>query len=197
MGRKKTQMSLIQGESARQVSFSKRRTGIFKKASELCTLCAVEAAVVIFSPGGKAFTFGHPCFEAIMKKLADPENPDNGFAEHMAEHEATLRDLNKQYSDLLEQLKAEEKRGEELKQMLLLDKPIDDLNLDELLTLQAFMERAKADLLKRLGARPVQNSDPSASSSGNSTEAIDPSVTKSKANNADTHGNCHGVCNGD
>ncbi|KAJ9177435.1 hypothetical protein P3X46_012656 [Hevea brasiliensis] len=196
MGRKKTQMKMIQGGNARQVSFSKRRSGIFKKASELCTLCTVETALVVFSPGGKAFSFGHPCFEAIMKRLADaePRNPDPDFAQHMAEHEATLSELNKQYSDALKELEAEKKRGKELKQMReaqgmpLLDKPIEELNLDELETLKAFLEQVKGNLLKRLGELSVQTSNMSASSE-NSAEAIDPRVTN--PTNTHDHGISH------
>ncbi|RXH92659.1 hypothetical protein DVH24_033555 [Malus domestica] len=42
---------------ARQVTFSKRRRGIFKKAEELSILCESEVAVIIFSQTGKLFDF--------------------------------------------------------------------------------------------------------------------------------------------
>ncbi|AES62808.1 MADS-box transcription factor family protein, putative [Medicago truncatula] len=43
-----------------QVTFSKRRSGLFKKVSEFCTLCGVDVALVVFSPSEKVFSFGHP-----------------------------------------------------------------------------------------------------------------------------------------
>ncbi|XP_050204486.1 agamous-like MADS-box protein AGL29 [Mercurialis annua] len=197
---KKTRMSLIEGASARQASFSKRRTGIFKKASELCTLCDAEAAVVIFSPGGKPYCFGHPCFEAIMEKVADPGNPDNGYAQHMAERQARIHDLRKQYADMLQQVKAEKKRGDELEQMTkaetekmaLWDRPLETLNFEELMTLKSMVEQAQAKVAKRFQELSAQDSDPSASTSGNSGEALDPSATDAEVTDADTSGNFHG-----
>ncbi|KAK7853894.1 agamous-like mads-box protein agl61 [Quercus suber] len=40
-------------------------TGINKKASELVTLCGAEVGVVVFSPVGKSFSFGHPSVESV------------------------------------------------------------------------------------------------------------------------------------
>ncbi|CAA6657720.1 unnamed protein product [Spirodela intermedia] len=51
------------------VSFSKRRSGLFKKAAELAILCGAEIAAVVFSPAGKPFSFGHPSVEAIADRL--------------------------------------------------------------------------------------------------------------------------------
>ncbi|KAL6333580.1 hypothetical protein AAG906_028765 [Vitis piasezkii] len=57
MGRKKIEIRKIEKKSSLEVTFSKRRTGLFKKAGELCVLCGAEAAVIVFSPGGRAFVF--------------------------------------------------------------------------------------------------------------------------------------------
>ncbi|CAH9111540.1 unnamed protein product [Cuscuta europaea] len=41
--------------------FSKRRTGLFKKASDLCRLFpGVKVAAVVFSPAGKPYVYGDP-----------------------------------------------------------------------------------------------------------------------------------------
>ncbi|KAL5070227.1 hypothetical protein RYX36_021114 [Vicia faba] len=53
-GRQKIEMKKMSNKSNLQVTFSKRRSGIFKKASELCTLCDANVAIVVFSPGEKA-----------------------------------------------------------------------------------------------------------------------------------------------
>lgn len=60
-------MKKIVREDALQVTFSKRKTGIFNKASEIAILCGVHLLVVIFSPGGKLYMFGSPDANAIMQ----------------------------------------------------------------------------------------------------------------------------------
>ncbi|KAG4392431.1 hypothetical protein GLYMA_04G142550v4 [Glycine max] len=55
MGRGKIEIKRIDNASSRQVTFSKRRTGLFKKAQELSILCEAEVAVIVFSNTGKLF----------------------------------------------------------------------------------------------------------------------------------------------
>ncbi|CAH2076423.1 unnamed protein product [Thlaspi arvense] len=59
-GRQKIEIIKMSKKSNLQVTFSKRRFGLFKKASELCTLCGAKILMVVFSPGGKVFSFGNP-----------------------------------------------------------------------------------------------------------------------------------------
>ncbi|KAD7477342.1 hypothetical protein E3N88_00478 [Mikania micrantha] len=49
-GRQKIQMARMEKESNLLVTFSKRRSGLFKKASELCILCGLDIAIIAFSP---------------------------------------------------------------------------------------------------------------------------------------------------
>ena len=51
IGRQKIEIKKIEKKRSLEVTFSKRRTGLFKKAGELCFLCSVEVAVIVFSPG--------------------------------------------------------------------------------------------------------------------------------------------------
>ncbi|XWS67526.1 hypothetical protein CRYUN_Cryun04dG0014000 [Craigia yunnanensis] len=53
MGRQKITMEKIAKKNHLQVTFSKRRAGIFKKTSELCTLCGVDVEIIVFSPANK------------------------------------------------------------------------------------------------------------------------------------------------
>ncbi|CAL1410538.1 unnamed protein product [Linum trigynum] len=69
MGRRKIEMKMVTDRSCRQVTFSKRRTGLFKKANELATLCAVQIAIIVFSPGGKPFSFGNPGVEPVVGRF--------------------------------------------------------------------------------------------------------------------------------
>lgn len=57
MTRQKIQLKKIENTTARQVTFSKRRKGLFKKAQELSLLCDAEIALIVFSSNGKLFDF--------------------------------------------------------------------------------------------------------------------------------------------
>ncbi|KAK3023818.1 hypothetical protein RJ639_044742 [Escallonia herrerae] len=57
MGRGKIEIKKIENVNSRQVTFSKRRAGLLKKAHELSVLCDSEVAVIIFSNTGKLFEF--------------------------------------------------------------------------------------------------------------------------------------------
>ncbi|KAI4304467.1 hypothetical protein MLD38_039972 [Melastoma candidum] len=75
MGRRKIEIEMVKDGSTRQVTFSKRRTGLFKKANELATLCAVQIVIIVFSPGGKPFSFGHPDVEPVISRFLNWYNP--------------------------------------------------------------------------------------------------------------------------
>ncbi|GFY99951.1 AGAMOUS-like 13 [Actinidia rufa] len=57
MGRRKVEIKRIEDKSSRQVTFSKRRGGLIKKARDLSILCDVEVGLVLFSSGGKLYEF--------------------------------------------------------------------------------------------------------------------------------------------
>jgi MADS-box transcription factor len=57
MGRGRVQLKRIENKINRQVTFSKRRNGLLKKAYELSVLCDAEVALIIFSTRGKLSEF--------------------------------------------------------------------------------------------------------------------------------------------
>ncbi|XP_062156681.1 MADS-box protein FLOWERING LOCUS C-like [Alnus glutinosa] len=57
MGRKKVVLKRIEDKSSRQVTFSKRRNGLMKKARELSILCDVQVGLIVFSSRGKLYEF--------------------------------------------------------------------------------------------------------------------------------------------
>ena len=57
MGRGRIEIKKIENVNSRQVTFSKRRNGLMKKASELSILCDAEIAVIVFSSTGKVYDF--------------------------------------------------------------------------------------------------------------------------------------------
>ncbi|KAI3452577.1 hypothetical protein Pfo_009241 [Paulownia fortunei] len=57
MGRRKLEIKRIDDKSARQVTFSKRRNGLMKKAKELSVLCDLDVGVIIYSCRGKLYHY--------------------------------------------------------------------------------------------------------------------------------------------
>jgi MADS-box transcription factor, plant len=55
MGRGKIVIQRIENSTNRQVTFSKRRSGLFKKAKELAILCDAEVGLVVFSSTGRLY----------------------------------------------------------------------------------------------------------------------------------------------
>ena len=60
MGRGKIEIKRIENSTNRQVTFSKRRAGLVKKAREIGVLCDAEVGVVIFSSAGKLYDYCSP-----------------------------------------------------------------------------------------------------------------------------------------
>ncbi|XP_061996723.1 agamous-like MADS-box protein MADS3 isoform X2 [Rosa rugosa] len=57
MGRGKVELKRIENKINRQVTFSKRRLGLFKKAQELSVLCDAQVALIVSCSRGKVFDF--------------------------------------------------------------------------------------------------------------------------------------------
>ncbi|KAL3640214.1 hypothetical protein CASFOL_011789 [Castilleja foliolosa] len=69
MGRGKVELKRIENKISRQVTFSKRRSGLLKKANEISVLCDAEVALIVFSNKGKLFEFSsHSSMERIIEK---------------------------------------------------------------------------------------------------------------------------------
>ncbi|KAG5095610.1 hypothetical protein JHK84_051198 [Glycine max] len=68
MVRGKTQMRRIENATSRQVTFSKRRNGLLKKAFELSVLCDAEVALIIFSPRGKLYEFASSSMQDTIER---------------------------------------------------------------------------------------------------------------------------------
>lgn len=61
MGRGKIEVKRIENNTSRQVTFSKRRAGLFKKTHELSVLCDAQIGLIVFSNKGKLFNYcSHP-----------------------------------------------------------------------------------------------------------------------------------------
>ncbi|CAL0318178.1 unnamed protein product [Lupinus luteus] len=69
MGRGRVQLKRIENNINRQVTFSKRRAGLLKKANEISVLCDAEVALIVFSHKGKLFEYAtDSCMEKILER---------------------------------------------------------------------------------------------------------------------------------
>ncbi|XP_074570403.1 agamous-like MADS-box protein AGL6 [Curcuma longa] len=159
-GRQKIEMKAIEKEAARQVCFSKRRAGVFKKASELSVLCGAEIAVLAFSPSGKPFSYGHPSVESIFGRffggsaVASPAPPPRHPLAAVL-----VQALGRQEKELQERLEAGRRRKAALEEALrgpqwgpvgdLLGADVEELGLPELDLLQSALEWVRAEAVSR------------------------------------------------
>ncbi|KAI3850452.1 hypothetical protein MKW98_000262 [Papaver atlanticum] len=68
MGRGKIVIRRIDNSTSRQVTFSKRRNGLLKKAKELSILCEAEVGLTIFSSTGKLYEFSSTNMKSIIER---------------------------------------------------------------------------------------------------------------------------------
>ncbi|KAG6537811.1 agamous-like MADS-box protein AGL62 [Zingiber officinale] len=167
MGRQKIEIKRIQNEEARQVCFSKRRSGVFKKASELSILCGAEISVVVFSPAGKVFSFGHPSVEAVVDRflVGNPrqQHPECGGGGGLDSHrEAAVRELNRKCMELHDMLEAEKKKRDALEKEIKKEKEgeagrwiwdgdedVERLGMEELQELERRLVELRSDVARR------------------------------------------------
>lgn len=162
MGRQKIKIAKIEIKNQLQVTFSKRRSGLFKKASELCILCGVEIAVIVFSPAGKVFSFGHPNVGPIVDRFLsrNPHTVSGAAAFHLVEahRSAAVREMNLQLTQMMAESEIEKKRGEMLDKMrkesrskYWWEAPITELGLPELEQVMNAMDELKKSVSAQIG----------------------------------------------
>ncbi|KAL8028601.1 hypothetical protein ABFS82_14G169100 [Erythranthe guttata] len=124
MGRGKIEIKKIENANSRQVTFSKRRSGLFKKAHELAVLCEAEVAVIIFSNTGKLFEFCNSDMKNILARYKRGLEVTKAPA------------VKRQKQEQTEPHEADFFRGEieklRIKQLQLLGKNLDGMSLQEL-----------------------------------------------------------------
>ncbi|KAL3818897.1 hypothetical protein ACJIZ3_004802 [Penstemon smallii] len=79
MGRSKLPIKKIENTINRQVTFSKRRYGLIKKAYEIAVLCDIDLALIMFSPSGRLSHFsGRKRIEDVIYRYIDLSDRDRG-----------------------------------------------------------------------------------------------------------------------
>ncbi|WJZ96680.1 hypothetical protein VitviT2T_015341 [Vitis vinifera] len=143
MGRKKIEIRKIEKKSSLEVTFSKRRTGLFKKAGELCVLCGAEAAAIVFSPGGRAFVFGHPTADAVIDRFLGRDTDTSSRGVVPAE-QVVHGQVQRQYLEAVERSEVKEEGG------FWWDAPIENMGLNELEQFKGSLEKLREKVADRV-----------------------------------------------
>ncbi|CAI9093890.1 OLC1v1029483C1 [Oldenlandia corymbosa var. corymbosa] len=143
-GRQRVDMVKMTNKNSLQVTFSKRRVSLFKKASELCTLTRSEIAIMVFSPGSKVYSFGSPSVSQILEKYETQASHFIGSQGSINEANLTCDktneiSVNEELRRLEDHLDAMKKMSSELAQMVRADQnrywwqaPIQELSVEQL-----------------------------------------------------------------
>ncbi|KAL2892314.1 Agamous-like MADS-box protein AGL6 [Bienertia sinuspersici] len=150
MGRGKVELKRIENNISRQVTFSKRRTGLLKKAKELSILCDAEIALIVFSSRGKLYEFSS--IDCVPKTLERYQRCGNNLELHHHHHQDHA--IEAQTQSWLQEIARLESQCESLKraQRQMLGEELGGLSLKDLQNLEKQLEAA----LARTRARKTQ-----------------------------------------
>ncbi|KAG2400671.1 Floral homeotic protein [Vigna angularis] len=100
MARGKIQIKRIENTTNRQVTYSKRRNGLFKKANELTVLCDAKVSIIMFSSTGKLHEYISPSTSYVTKHFFDQYQMTLGIyflllPQNMQENLKKLKEVNK------------------------------------------------------------------------------------------------------
>ncbi|OIT36041.1 PREDICTED: agamous-like MADS-box protein AGL62 [Nicotiana attenuata] len=122
-GRKNIHLAKIENQNNRQVTFSKRRNGVFKKANELAVMSGAEVGIIVCPQGSKPYSFGHPNVNDTINKYIgeerspSPSSPGIDDKYVLMFRKANSKELNTGLNSLQDQLDFALKLKSKLKQM--------------------------------------------------------------------------------
>nr|XP_043631534.1 MADS-box protein JOINTLESS-like [Erigeron canadensis] len=143
MAREKVQIKKIDNATARRVTFSKRRRGLFKKAEELSVLCDADVAVILFSSNDKLFHYSSSSMEVVLERRSlhskNLEKLNQPSLELQLVEDANYANLSKEVAERTLQLR--QLRGEELQ----------GLSIEELHHLERLLESGLSRVVAKKG----------------------------------------------
>ncbi|XP_071922946.1 floral homeotic protein DEFICIENS isoform X2 [Coffea arabica] len=142
MARGKIQIKRIENQTNRQVTYSKRRNGLFKKAHELTVLCDARVSIIMVSSTQKLHEYISPT--ATTKQLVDQYQKAVGvdlWSSHHEKMQEQLKKLKEVNRNLRKEIR--QRMGESL----------NDLSYDEL----GFLIEDVDNSLRAIRERKVRN----------------------------------------
>ncbi|KAF9687176.1 hypothetical protein SADUNF_Sadunf02G0066500 [Salix dunnii] len=105
MGRGKIEIKRIENSSNRQVTYSKRRSGIIKKAKEITVLCDAQVSLVIFASSGRMHEYCSPSTTHLKGQdiLSLPHKELMAIEEALDTGLAAVRKKQMEFHSMLEQ----------------------------------------------------------------------------------------------
>ncbi|KAL6582035.1 hypothetical protein OROMI_006049 [Orobanche minor] len=159
-GRQRIPMRRIESQDDLYATFSKRRIGLYKKASELSTLCGADVGIIIFSPTDNPFSFWHPSMESVIQRYRNLNKPPNDQARVFETNtRARITYLNRQLDELLdekEQFKEREKRMDDIDKHKTRPKgcceeiPVESLNKEQVREWQTWFQDFNSNVKNRI-----------------------------------------------
>ncbi|XP_078179611.1 MADS-box transcription factor 27-like [Carex rostrata] len=120
MGRGKIQIKRIDNSTSRQVTFSKRRNGLLKKARELSILCDAEVGIIVFSSTGRLYEYCNTSMKSVIdryKNTAKEEPPGSLEGWNEQKEPANLRHEMHNLQETNRQLTGEDLAGIDAKDL--------------------------------------------------------------------------------
>ncbi|KAK6150454.1 hypothetical protein DH2020_015386 [Rehmannia glutinosa] len=113
MGRSKLPIKKIENTTNRQVTFSKRRYGLIKKAYEIAVLCDIDLTLIMLSPSGRLSHFSGrkrivPNREQILNTLMKIKTEKDLAMQSPATPGSDTEEIQKEIHDLQHQLESAE-----------------------------------------------------------------------------------------
>nr|KYP49656.1 Agamous-like MADS-box protein AGL62 [Cajanus cajan] len=155
-GKQKRENKKVKSNRDLLITFSKRKYGIHKKASELSTLCGAKVDILMFTSSGNWFSYGEPSHQA-MARSSDEESPIELVEVHT---KSEINELNAKNNALMSQIYYEKKREDELDAILKTKNPrgwwepkIQDLSREQAMETEASFVEFKKKLENELSIK--------------------------------------------
>ncbi|KAJ0007293.1 hypothetical protein Pint_29336 [Pistacia integerrima] len=152
-GRQRIEIKKLENKNSLEVAFSKRKKGIFNKASELSLLCGAQVAIIIMSPNNRPFSYGHPSVKTLLDRFFSGNNESSEFSTNNEAFDTIKHEIDR----LQDQFEEEEKIAKEIKHRNETNdhnwweqQRVDDMGLDELEQFVNSLEQLRSNVAARV-----------------------------------------------
>ncbi|KAE9605799.1 hypothetical protein Lal_00025127 [Lupinus albus] len=98
------------------VTFSKRKLGLFNKVTEISILCQAQTALILSSQQGKLYACGYPGPDLVICRFLTNGSPVQHSRTSKKEQQEFVETLRLEYEAAHKKLKEEKKRLDEIRQ---------------------------------------------------------------------------------